>query len=96
MTKNDYLNILHFYKINNYDNKPLKSIKKEVENIIANKLCRCIKKVKTRYNDPNETRAIAICNNSVIKQKNINIYGFSCKKQAKLRNKKSTTQKIYK
>ena len=96
LNKKDYLNILHFYKLYNYDNSSLPKIKKQVENIISEKLCRCIKKVKTKYNDKDETRAIAICNNSVVKKKSINIYGFSCKKRPRLHNKKMTTQKIYK
>lgn len=94
LDKSDYIKILHFYKIYNYDDKSLKIIRKRVEDIISEKLCRCITKVDKKYND--KPKAIAICNNSVIKKKSINIYGFSCKKKPKLRNKKSTTQKIYK
>ena len=94
LNKSDYIKILHFYKIYNYYNKSLKTIRTRVENIISEKLCRCITKVDKKYND--KSKAIAICNNSVIKKKSINIYGFSCKNKPKLRNKKSTTQKIYK
>ena len=67
------------------------------EKIIANKLCRCIKKVPND-NLP-ESRAIGICNYSVIKKKNLGIYKFSCKNKKELKlktNSKSNTDKIYK
>ena len=99
LTRTDYYNILEYYNLDYNINDTLKQLKNRVEQIIANKLCRCIKKVKTKYNDTDEKRVIAICNNSVIKKKNINIYRFSCKKNHKLllkKTQKKHNHKIYK
>ena len=71
LTKNEYIEILNFYNINFNSNMPIKLIRKSVEKIIATKLCRCIKKVN---NETHESRAIGICNKSVIKNKNLGIY----------------------
>ena len=46
--KNDYISILQYYNIN-YSDKSFSEIKDLAENIIANKLCSCIKKVKLNY-----------------------------------------------
>tara|TARA_B100001093_G_scaffold389777_1_gene376027 strand:+ start:314 stop:811 length:498 start_codon:yes stop_codon:yes gene_type:complete len=75
----------------------LTSLKSETEKIIAEKLCRCIKKVDKRI--INEPRAIGICNNSVIKRKKLRIYKFTCKKkpQINIKNKsRKNSDKIYK
>ena len=45
LTKNDYMSILNYYKINS-DNSSSQQIKKAAESILATKLCRCIKKVE--------------------------------------------------
>ena len=113
LTKKDYIEILNFYVIKeNKENKknknnikkslytyktPLNNLKLETEKIIAEKLCRCIKKVDKRI--INEPRAIGICNNSVIKRKKLGIYKFTCKKKPQLNiNNKSrkNSDKIYK
>jgi hypothetical protein len=85
LNKNDYLDILNYYKIHIDKNIKTNVLKKKVEEIIANKLCSCIKKVNNRilYED----YSIAICNNSVIKKKNLKIYGFNCKKRKTLKKK---------
>ena len=97
LSKQDYIDILNFYTINFSKDLPIKLLKKMTEKIIAEKLCRCIKKV------PNigfpESRAIGICNNSVVQKKNLRIYKFSCKnkKELKLKNNSNPNQdKIYK
>ena len=43
--KQDYIDILNFYTINFSEDLPIKLLKKMTEKIIAEKLCRCIKKV---------------------------------------------------
>ena len=87
LTINDYKSILLYYDIN-YKKMSNKKIKISAENILANKLCRCIKKVKKKQKKP-----IGICKNSVINKKNLKIGRFTCKKKAKIiRNKK--TRKI--
>ena len=67
--KKDYENILNYYNESFHENNSIKELKTKVENIIANKLCRCIKKVNNRIKDDNYS--IAICNNSVLTKKNL-------------------------
>lgn len=67
LTKQDYKDILNFYAIDYSEDLPRKLLKKMTEKIIAEKLCRCIKKVPNK--DYPESRAIGICNWSVIKKK---------------------------
>ena len=82
LTRADYLEILNYYNINFSKDLPIKFLKKMTEKIIAEKLCRCIKKVPNK--DQPESRAIGICNHSVVKKKNLRIYKFTCKKKKKL------------
>ena len=81
LTPADYRAILKYYKIESLNmNKAL--IKTTAENIIATKICRCIKKVEKNQfikKIKNESRPIAICRNSVVNKKNLNIFGFTCK-----------------
>ena len=71
----DYRAILNFYGINN---KGLnnETIKKKAEKILAEKLCKCIKKV----NKNDEKKSIAICRSSVLQRKGIDMHKFTCKK----------------
>ncbi len=84
LSKQDYCNILNFYNIKFNKNLPIKIIRKITEKIIAEKLCRCIKKVPNE--NQHESRAIGICNYSVIQRKNLKIRGFTCKKKPKLQS----------
>ena len=89
LSLNDYKSILKYYNI---DITGLKNsiIKGKAEDILAEKLCRCIKVVdKGRGNNTNkttrlETKGIAVCKNSVLTKKNLKIFKFKCKKSAKL------------
>ena len=75
LTKLDYTNILQFYK------KKLPTsariLKLEAEHLLAEKLCRCIKKLGTT----NEARSIGICTKSVINNKGYIRGKFSCKQK---------------
>jgi hypothetical protein len=82
LTKQDYIKILNFYKINFSEDLPIKLLEKMAEKIIAEKLCRCIKKVSNKRYP--KSKAIGICNYSVIQRKNLKIKGFTCKKKPKL------------
>ena len=67
LNKADYLAILNYYDIPLEKNTSIQYIKKTAEDILANKLCKCIKKV-----DPTlkaESKAIAICTDSVLRKK---------------------------
>ena len=68
LSKQDYIDVLNFYTINFNKDLPIKILKKMTEKIIAEKLCRCIKKVQNKGFP--ESRAIGICNNSVVQKKN--------------------------
>ena len=91
----DYITILKFYKIKNIDKLSKKEIKKYAEDLLANKLCRCIKRV-TKSNKLPEPAAIAICKDSVIKRKNLKINRFTCKNKPKLIPNKKTRKNIQK
>ena len=95
LTRSEYIEILDFYNVKFNKNLPIALLRKTVEKIVATKLCRCIKKVN---NETHESRAIGICNKSVIKNKNLAIYKFSCKKRPLLKNKNDDTKnnKLYK
>ena len=91
LTKEDYIKILNYYNIN-YCKKSSKYIKRKAETILADKLCKCIKKVNDNDNDndnDNESRAIGICKNSVLTKKHLTVGKFSCKKRPRF----STTLK---
>lgn len=89
----DYKKILKFYKLHIPKNKY--SIRTLAEDKLAEKLCKCIKKVK-RKEDKNEGRATAICRKSVIMNKGYKNFGFTCKKKYSLRNKKNRSYKLIK
>ena len=104
----DYKSILKFY---GYANDALREmrprdIKTKAEQLLATKLCRCIKAV-SKSSPKNEARAIAICYNSVIQKKRfkatrtknlrtksnplqMKTFRFKCDKGAKLFPKKGT------
>jgi hypothetical protein len=79
----DYKTILEFY--NNKIPTSSKDRREEAEKIISLKLCRCIKKVKKNLKKK-EGESIGICKKSVLHKKNIDIYGFKCKKKRGLIN----------
>jgi hypothetical protein len=75
----DYITILKYYDIDTI-NSNRTTRKKIARNIIAEKLCRCIKKLnKTKGSD-----AISICKNSVLTKKNLTALKFTCKDKQKL------------
>ena len=77
LTKKDYVKILNYYKLS--VPKKITTLKTKAESVLADKLCRCIKKV-----DPNdEGRAIGVCTRSVINKKGLTRGTFKCKKGAK-------------
>jgi len=91
LSNNDYLDILKFYNIS-FKKLNKQQIKNIAEQKLAEKLCRCIKKVNTE----SKKNAIAICKNSVLKKKNLNIYGFKCKKKPRFLTNKGNRKKMNK
>ena len=73
LTKNDYIKILEYYK------KPIpkssRLLKKNAENILSTKLCKCIKKVEPN----NESKSIGICTKTIINRKGYIRGKFNCK-----------------
>lgn len=94
LSKSDYISILKYYNIPFKKSATIKEIKRLSENILARKMCKCIKKVKRKT--LNEGNSIAICKKSIFQNKNIDFFRFSCKKQNKLIPKKNTTIKLRK
>jgi len=90
LTSSDYKKIIKYYNIE----KNNKSDKDIAENILANKLCRCIKKVRNGNID--EKAAISICRKRIFRNRNIDFYNFKCKKSRKLVPKKRTSKKLRK
>jgi hypothetical protein len=90
LTINDYKRILEFYK------KPIpkskRILKLQAEKMLANKLCRCIKKV----DKINEARAIGICTKTIINNKGFTRGKFTCKKKQSIILSKSKKNKTIK
>ena len=94
LNRNDYEKILNYYNIPFSLNDSSKKIKNKAEKILAEKLCKCIKKVNGDYdaennNDQNnnsiyESRAIAICSDNIFRRKGIKHGIFTCKRNPKL------------
>ena len=94
LTNNDYKSILKYYKLNIPKSKKL--LKKQAEKIMAEKLCKCIKKV-----DPDqEAKSIGICTRTIFNRKGYSRGSFQCnnkKQSVKFRKtNKNKTQKIAK
>ena len=98
LLKKDYIDILKHYNVIFNENIPINLLRKTTENIIAKKLCRCTKKVKNKDVNKDESRAIAICKNSVILKKNLNIHNFKCKNKVELKSLKNNKnrEKLFK
>jgi len=86
LNNKDYQNILKFYKISLPKSKRL--LKQKAENIISEKLCRCIKKIDTK----NEARSIGICTKTIINSKGFTRGNFKCKKKQMITLKKRTNK----
>ena len=78
---NDYVTILSYYKTKIPKSRRL--LKLKGEEILADKLCRCIKKMNKT--NKNEKRAIGICTKTIINRKGLKRGRFTC------RNKKNIT-----
>jgi hypothetical protein len=89
ISKKDYIKILNYYNISIPKNN--KNLKNKAEEILANKLCRCIKKVGS--NDNNEAKSIGICTKTIFNKRNMKRSIFTCKKNKKQRVKFTKTQK---
>lgn len=83
LTKNDYLNILKFYKTP--IPKSSRLIQKNAEKIMAQKLCKCIKAVDVN----NEPKSIGICTKTIFNSKGYTRGKFKCRDRQKVNFRKT-------
>jgi len=93
LSKSDYIKILNYYDLP--VPKKQSQMKTKAENVLANKLCRCIKKVGSIRD---EKKGIGICTRSIFNKKGLVRESFKCKKSIKnvtfkKRKKKNQTKK---
>ena len=89
MTKTDYEKVLSYYKIP-FDNLSIKELKQTAEDILATKLCKCIKAVGKKVGTQN---AIALCTTSVFGKKGLKYFDMSCKGQPRKGRRLAKTRK---
>jgi len=101
LNQKDFKSILKYYKIK-FNDFTKEKIQKTAEDILATKMCRCIKKVDKKEKKKNENinntenKAISICRNSVFRKKQLKNFGFTCKKKFNLKLNKQNTHKLIK
>ncbi len=82
LTTHDYIKILEFYK------KPIPASRRQIqthaEKLLASKLCRCIKRIDSKY----EAKSIGICTKTVVNAKGFTRGAFTCKNRQTIRLKK--------
>ncbi len=96
LSRKEYIEILKYYNIKFNENDNIKNLRKISENIIAEKLCKCIKSIANTTKNKDESKAIAICNKSIIQNKKLKIHKFTCKKKPKLLATKNHNKKLIK
>lgn len=89
ITNNEYIKILEYYKIPIPGTKKL--IQKEAENILSEKLCKCIKNI-----DIAEPRSIGICTKSIFNKKGLTRGKFRCKNKRFVTFRKTSLAKTRK
>ena len=85
LNKNDYKKILNFYNLSIPKSERL--LIKKSQDVLANKLCRCIKQVSIK--GAQESKSVGICRNSVLKKKGVKARGFKCKDTPRFLTKKN-------
>ena len=87
LTHSDFKKILKYYKIKIPKNK--KQTRKKAVSVLADKLCKCIKKVQRRNQRFSRKKykknpATAVCTASIFKKRGLIHNKFTCKKKSKL------------
>jgi L-amino acid N-acyltransferase YncA len=83
LTNKDYVSILKYYNLSIPKSKRL--LQKQAEQIMATKLCKCIKKI-----DPeNEAKSIGICTKTIFNRKGYTRGQFQCKKKQSVKFRKT-------
>ena len=87
LTNKDYVSILKYYNLPIPKSKRL--LQKQAEQIMATKLCKCIKKI-----DPqNEAKSIGICTKTIFNRKGYTRGQFKCKKPQSVKFRKTNKSK---
>ena len=90
LTKKDYKVILNYYGVQTNGLK-LQAMRNAALDILANKLCRCIKKVSD-----DKSKSVPICKDSVFGKKGLEVSRFKCDKTPKLIPKKGSRHAVTK
>ena len=88
LSNNDYKKILDYYKTSIPKSKRL--LKMHAMQLLATKLCRCIKKVDKIH----EARAIGICTKTIINSKGFTRGKFKCKGKGTIKLKKKSKKNV--
>jgi hypothetical protein len=83
LNQSDYTKILNYYNLTIPKNKT--TLKNRAEQVLSDKLCRCIKKVGNSVKS--EPRSIGICTKSIFKRKGLKRGRFTCRKNGQRNNK---------
>jgi hypothetical protein len=94
LSNDDYVAILKYYDVPLEKKISNTKIKTMAEDILATKLCKCIKKVQKKQRNLKEPRAIALCKTSVLHRKGIESGRFTCKKKATFIPNKGSREKL--
>ena len=87
LTNKDYIKILKYYNIPIPKQKAL--LRKKATHILANKLCKCIKKSQPI----NESRSIGFCTKTIINNKGFTRGKFQCKRSQNITLKRKLKNK---
>ena len=90
LTKKDYRIILQYYGVSTRGLK-IQDLRNAALDILANKLCRCIKKVSD-----DKSKSVPICKESVFGKKGLEVSRFKCKDKPKLIPKKGNKHAVTK
>jgi hypothetical protein len=81
LSSTDYKKILEYYGLEIPKSERL--LKKKAEDILSEKLCSCIKKVDK--GSANESKAIAVCTQTIFNKRGLKRGKFTCKKKRGLK-----------
>lgn len=87
LTNKDYVSILQYYKLPIPKSNRL--LKMKAEKIMAEKLCKCIKKIDPK----NEAKSIGICTKTIFNRKGYTREKFQCKKKQTVKFRRTNKNK---
>lgn len=90
LTKKDYQVILNYYGVQTSGLK-IQAMRNAALDILANKLCRCIKKVSD-----DKSKSVPICKDSVFGKKGLEVSRFKCDEKPRLIPKKGSKHAVTK